>query len=179
MTSEVVLYGGKLSLYSARVRSFLRHQRIPFTERGPGSTRALKEIYPTIGRRIVPVVELSDGRLIQDGALIIDHFEASGQGRFSVYPDEPALHVVARLFDLFGNEGLMRPAMHYRWERTEHEEFIGHIFRETLPMHKDAEGRQKDFEKLSGFLRMWTKAIGATPNTQPRSRPATLTFLTG
>ena len=71
MTKEVVLYGGKLSLYSARVRSYLRHQRIPFIERGPGSKRALKDIYPTIGRRIVPVVELSDGRLIQDGALIV------------------------------------------------------------------------------------------------------------
>lgn len=163
MTSQVVLYGGKLSLYSARVRSFLRHQRIPFTERGPGSARALNHIYPTIGRRIVPVVELADGHLIQDGALIMDHFEASGQGRFSIYPDDPALHVVARLFDLFGNEGLMRPAMHYRWERTEHAEFIGHIFRETLPMHKDAEGQKKAFEKLSGFLRMWTQAIGATP----------------
>ena len=86
MTSEVVLYGGKLSLYSARVRSFLRHQRIPFTERGPGSIRALKEIYPTIGRRIVPVVELSDGRLIQDGALIIDHFEARGRAGFPFTP---------------------------------------------------------------------------------------------
>ena len=38
MTDQVVLYGGKLSLYSARVRSYLRHQRIAFTERAPGQS---------------------------------------------------------------------------------------------------------------------------------------------
>lgn len=161
MTEQVILYGGKLSLYSARVRSYLRHQRIPFVERGAGSDRAHKVVYPTMGRRIVPVVELPDGTLIQDGARIIDHFESSGQGRFAVYPEDPALNVVARLFDLFGNEGLMRPAMHYRWNLPEQMPFVRHIFEDTLLAGKDQAGRDADFEMLSGFLRKWTASVGA------------------
>jgi glutathione S-transferase len=177
MKEQVVLYGGKLSLYSARVRSYLRHQRIPFTERAPGSERALKVIYPAIGRRIVPVVELADGTLLQDGARIIDHFEASGLGRFPVYPDDPALNVVARLFDLFGNEGLMRPAMHYRWNLPEQTPFVRHIFREALAMNKDDAGLDADFDKLSGFLRKWTAMIGANAENAAAIEAVYLDFL--
>ena len=177
MTDQVILYGGKLSLYSARVRSYLRHQRIAFTERAPGSERALKVIYPAIGRRIIPVVELPDGTLLQDGARIIDHFEASGQGRFSVYPDDPALDVVARLFDLFGNEGLMRPAMHYRWNLTEQTPYVRHIFRETLSLDKDGSEQDADFDKLSGFLRKWTAMIGASDENAAAIEAAYLDFL--
>ena len=177
MTDQVVLYGGKLSLYSARVRSYLRHQRIAFTERAPGSERALKVIYPAIGRRIVPVVELADGTLLQDGAVIIDHFEASGLGRFPVYPEDPALNVVARLFDLFGNEGLMRPAMHYRWNLPEQTPFIRHIFREALALGKDDAEQDADFDRLSGFLRKWTAMIGANAENAAAIEAAYLDFL--
>ena len=177
MTGQVVLYGGKLSLYSARVRSYLRHQRIAFTERAPGSERALKVIYPTIGRRIVPVVELADGTILQDGTVIIDHFENSGEGRFSAYPEDPALSVVASLFDLFGNEGLMRPAMHYRWNLPEQTPFIRHVFREALALGKDRAEQDKDFEKLSGFLRKWTAMIGANAENAAAIEAAYLDFL--
>jgi len=177
MTDQVVLYGGKLSLYSARVRSYLRHQRIAFTERAPGSERALKVIYPAIGRRIIPVVELPDGTLLQDGARIIDHFEASGQSRFSVYPDDPALDVVARLFDLFGNEGLVRPAMHYRWNLPEQTPFVRHIFREALPLGKNEAESDAGFEKLSGMLRNYTALIGTTAENAAMIEAAYLDFL--
>jgi glutathione S-transferase len=177
MTDQVILYGGKLSLYSARVRSYLRHQRIPFVERGAGSAQAHKVIYPTIGRRIVPVVELPDGTLIQDGARIIDHFEASGQGRFAVYPEDPALNVVARLFDLFGNEGLMRPAMHYRWNLPEQMPFVRHIFEDTLLTGKNEAEREADFELLSGFLRKWTASVGANAENAAVIEAAYVDFL--
>lgn len=177
MTDQVILYGGKLSLYSARVRSYLRHQRIAFTERAPGSERALKVIFPKIGRRIIPVVELPDGTLLQDGARIIDHFEASGQSRFSVYPDDPALDVVAGLFDLFGNEGLMCPAMHYRWNLPEQTPFVRHIFRDALPLGKNEAESDAGFEKLSGLLLTYTAMIGANAKNAAAIEAAYLDFL--
>ncbi|MDB4030458.1 glutathione binding-like protein [Planktomarina temperata] len=177
MTGQVILYGGKLSLYTARVRSYLRHQRIAFTERASGSDRAFKVIYPAIGRRIIPVVELADGTLLQDGSLIIDHFETSGLRRFPVYPDDPALNVVARLFDLFGNEGLVRPAMHYRWNLPEQTPFVRHIFREALPLGKNEAENDADFEKLSGFLRKYTAMIGTTAENAAMIEAAYLDFL--
>jgi len=56
--------------------------------------------------------------IVQDGADIIGHLEhGAGQGRhwFSTDPESPTLLAISHLFELFGSEGLLRPAMHYRW----------------------------------------------------------------
>jgi hypothetical protein len=67
--------------------------------------------------------------LVQDTADIIDHFEAAGSIRFSVYPQTALQRIVAMALDLYGGEGLVRAAMHYRWSyRTQNESFLRHEF---------------------------------------------------
>jgi len=46
--------------------------------------------------------------------LIIDHYENKSDGP-SVYPNTPKQRLVALLLEVFGDEWLTIPAMHYRW----------------------------------------------------------------
>ena len=83
-------------------------------------------------RRSMPTVELPDGTVIRDSVAIVDHFEsASGHG-FS--PETPMQRTVSRLFDAIGAEGLLRPAMHYRWNFDEvQKEFVETHFEAIYP----------------------------------------------
>jgi len=119
MSDSIVLYGTPHSLYTGRARAYLRKHSIPFIERMPGDSRFAAVILPVIKRLIIPVVELNDGSIIQDSLAIINHFERSDQSKFSVYPESPVVLLSALILDLFGSEGLLKPAMHYRWSYFE------------------------------------------------------------
>ena len=116
-------------------------------------------------------METPDGTIIQDGADIIDHFErGAGQPlrRSSSYPDAPLLLAVAHLFELFGGEGLLRPAMHYRWNFDEQNlAFITSEFALSFPQALSAEEAEKVFLHSSGRMRKAATVFGVTPESQP------------
>jgi glutathione S-transferase len=64
------LYGAAISLYTGKVRAYLRYRNIPFVEES-GSP----EIFERVGFRMIPVVHTPDDQLIQDTTVIIDYFE--------------------------------------------------------------------------------------------------------
>jgi len=165
------LYGAPASLYSGKARSYLRAQGIGFVEAGPGSDRYLNEIVPTVGRWIIPCMETPDGTIIQDGADIIDHFERGpGQSlrRYTAYPTSPLLLAVAHVFELFGGEGLLRPAMHYRWNfDDENLAFLTSEFALFAPPNLSAEEAEQVFLHSSGRMRKAAAAFGVTPESQP------------
>jgi len=112
-----VLYGGEISYYSGKVRAYLRFKGIPFEERT--ATRAVyKEIIlPRVGWPVIPVVITPDDETLQDSTDIIDALET----RFpepSVYPAGPCQRLVALLLEVYGDEWLKIPAMHYRWNHN-------------------------------------------------------------
>jgi glutathione S-transferase len=109
------LYGTPGSLYTAKARSWLIKQGVPFENRAAGEPRFRGEIVPKIGRWIIPVLEASDGELLQDGSAIIERLEADGLARWPTFPTTPRHCLIGQIFELFGGEGLLRPAMHYRW----------------------------------------------------------------
>ena len=74
-TERHVLYGAPMSMFSGKARAYLRKQRIAFDEVMPGDPAFSQCIVPKTKRAIVPVLELPDGRLLQDTVDIIDHFE--------------------------------------------------------------------------------------------------------
>lgn len=119
MSESVVLYGTPHSLYTGKARAYLRKHSIAFDERMPGDPRYASEIMPVIQRLMIPVIQLDDGTVIQDSMAIINHFEHSDQGKFSIYPESPIILLSALILDLFGSEGLLRAAMHYRWSYFE------------------------------------------------------------
>ncbi len=171
MKTPYTLYGAPVSLYTGKARSYLRTQGIPFVEVSPGSDRYLGEIVPTVGRWIIPCMETPDGTIIQDGADIIDHFER-GSGRplrrYGAYPTSPLLLAVAHVFELFGGEGLLRPAMHYRWNFDEQNlSFLTSEFALLTPQNLPAEQAEQVFLQSSGRMRKAAVVFGVTPESQP------------
>ena len=108
----VRLIGHEFSLYSGKARAYLRHKQIPFVESATPEDRDLIDQH--IGRRVIPVVVTADGEYVQDTTQIIDYFERLYPER-SVYPDGPWQRLVSLLFEVYGDEWLVLPAMHYRW----------------------------------------------------------------
>ena len=116
-------------------------------------------------------METPDGTIIQDGADIIDHFERGpGQPlrRYNAYPTSPVLLAVAHVFELFGGEGLLRPAMHYRWNfDDENLAFLTSEFALFAPQSLSAEEAEQVFLHSSGRMRKAATVFGVTPESQP------------
>ncbi len=112
--SHTTLYGIPPSLYTGKVRSYLIKNGVPYREVAPTTTHYLEDVLPKAGKRMsMPTIELPDGTVVRDGAAIVDHFE--GQSDHRATPPTPRQRVLALLIDVIGMEGLMRAAMHYRW----------------------------------------------------------------
>ncbi|HWL41584.1 MAG TPA: glutathione S-transferase C-terminal domain-containing protein [Ilumatobacter sp.] len=166
-----ILYGAPASLYSGKARSYLRKQRIDFVERSPGGDRYLQHVVPVIGRWIIPVLETPDGELVQDTADIILYFER-GDGRthrrFSVYPDTPLQRAVSHVFELFGGEGLLRPAMHYRWNfDDENLDFLRSEFPLMAAPPEVADDAERRFDGMSRRMRKACRGFGVSDQSAP------------
>lgn len=113
----VTLYGSELSLYSGKARSYLRKQGIDFKEVKSTIGVYKKIIIPKTGVRFVPVLETEAGEFLQDTTVIIDHLEKSAKPKDvpSVYPPTPVQKLAALMLEVYGDEWLVIPAMHYRW----------------------------------------------------------------
>lgn len=111
-------YGGPLSLYSGKARAYLDWKGVDYEEILSTTDVYMNIIIPKVGRPVIPVMETAEGQTLQDTTLIIDHFEDEIGGP-SVYPDTPKQRLVALLMEVFGDEWLVIPAMHYRWNYNE------------------------------------------------------------
>lgn len=179
MTAPYVLYGMAGSLYTAKVRSYLRKQRVAFEERVAGDPRFETQAIPAVGRWIIPVVQTPQGQWLQDGADIIDHFEANGLGRGpAALPSDPVLAVLARLLELFGGEGLLRAAMHYRWNfDADNLAFLEADFIGALAPTLGPEAAHERFLLASKRMRSACLAFGVTPTTAPTVEASTDAFM--
>lgn len=134
------LYAIPHSLYSGRARSYLIKNGISFQEFSSGHESFKAEILPEAKLATVPCLRTEDGRVIRDGAAIIEYFE-SRNGR-PCQPKTPQQRVVSGLFDLIGAEGLLRPAMHYRWNFPEENlAFLHYHFYNAQREHPDREAK--------------------------------------
>jgi len=154
------------SLYTARARSYLRVNAVPFTEVKAGSDEFTSEVVPQIGRWIIPVIKTPTDEIIQDGADIIDHLDAAGFSKSPIYPTDPRLLLIAHLFELFGSHGLLRPAMHYRWNFDEvNLPFLRQTFRDVLPSGLPHDAEDAAFLHASGRMRKAAEVFGVVPET--------------
>ncbi|WP_395340543.1 glutathione S-transferase N-terminal domain-containing protein [Ningiella sp. W23] len=109
-----ILYGAQVSLFSGKTRSYLKYKQIPFQEQVATAKVVNGELYQQTGLRMIPVVKTPDGKYIQDTSAIMDYFEE----RFSddsIYPAFPLHRLIAHYLELYADEWLLLPAMHYRW----------------------------------------------------------------
>ena len=194
-----VLYAMRSSLYSSKARSYLFKQGIDYVERTPGDPRYTAEVMPQIGRWIIPVLQTEDGRLIQDTVDIIDHFDPTLPAERSAYPPAGSVQLVlAHVLEMFGGEGLLRPAMHYRWNfNSVNLPFTANDFGRGLfmPAGENSEGgsafsfaestgsddlakaREQVFEFAGERMRKATLFFGVNEETIPTVEASFLEFL--
>ncbi len=173
-----ILYGMPLSLYTGKVRAYLIRRRIAFEERIGTSPEGVAAVSEKVGRFIIPVLETPEGEVWQDGSEIIDRLEERHPNPFPVVPQSPSHAVIAHLFALFGSEGLLRPAMHYRWNFDETNlGYIREAFMEGVPIEKYSEAWEAFFLNMSSRMRAATTMFGVNEETAPTVEQSYKEFL--
>lgn len=113
MTSNIKLYGLRISYYTGKMEGYLRYKEIPhdFLVLNPTRMQMLKN---KTGAAQMPAVELPDGRFMTDTTPMIAWFETQ-HPEPAVIPHDPVLRFFSHLLEDYAEEWLWRPAMHYRW----------------------------------------------------------------
>lgn len=160
--SQAILYGIPISLYTGRARSYLIKAGIEYKEVSPIEAHYISKVVPAAGGRAgMPTLETESGEVIRDGAAIIDHYEALNGHPFS--PTTPKQQILSRLFDVIGAEGLLRPAMHYRWNfPKENLALLRFHFQSAIPR---GPGREEKGDKATDRMRAAGVGFGVTPET--------------
>jgi glutathione S-transferase len=167
------LYGTPLSLYTGKARSYLIKNGLPYRELAPATAHYLEEVLPLARARVIPTVETADGIVIRDGTAIVEHFES--EAGHPAMPRTPRQRILSRLWDVIGMEGLLRPAMHYRWNfPNENEAFLQHHFGVIAPAGADREAVAK---QLMARMRQAAVAFGVVPDQFEAIEARYLAFL--
>ncbi len=160
--TECTLYGIPNSLYTGRARSYLIKAGIAYRELAPNRPHFAEHVVAKAGGKwSLPTIEFANGEVIRDGVAIVDYFETESDGPFA--PTSPRQRVASLLFDVIGAEGLLRPAMHYRWNfPDENLALLRFHFRTIVP---DVPNRDEIAEGGMDRMRAACMAFGAVPDT--------------
>lgn len=165
MQNTYKLYGAPLSLYTGKARAYLKFKQIQYEEVFSSRKVYTDIIVPKTGVRFIPVLETPSGEFVQDTSAIIDAIEESVSQR-SVVPTMPKQKLVSAMFEMWGDEWLLIPAMHYRWNHNNfpfiYEEF-GKIAFPNMPAFIRRFVGKKLGAKFKGFVPM----LGITKETIP------------
>jgi len=162
MPEPYTLYAITHSLYSGRARSYLIKNGIPFQEFSTGRESFKADVLPKGKLATIPTLVTPQGEVIRDGAAIIEHFEARA-GR-PCRPAGPRQQIVSALFDVIGTDGLLRPAMHYRWNFPDDNlAFIRYHF---LHCQRDGPQREEKTEHMMNRMRQVAQIWGVTADSR-------------
>jgi len=164
MRDSLTLYAAPLSLYSGKARAYLRWTGIPFEEVLSTPQVYQEVIVPHVGLPIIPVIRDADGAIVQDTTEIIDHLEPRSPAP-SVYPDTPRQRLAALLLELYGDEWLVIPAMHYRWAYNE--DWVYGEFGAVAAPDAPEDRRKAIGQGLGARFKGFLPALGITPETVP------------
>ncbi|MBT8149550.1 MAG: glutathione S-transferase family protein [Gammaproteobacteria bacterium] len=162
MTDVYKLYAFAHSLYSGRARSYLIKSGIPFRELSTGHESYKAEVLPKGKVPTIPTLVTPQGEVVRDGAKIIEHFEAASGRPF--LPKTPRQQIVSAIFDLIGTEGLMRPAMHYRWNFLDENEAFSHYH--FLYSQRDMPQREEKTRYMMGKMQSAAVMFGVSDDSK-------------
>jgi glutathione S-transferase len=170
------LLGAEVSLYTGKVRAYLKYKGIPYEEVAATTDVYREVILPRTGVRFIPVLISDDDVAVQDSSAIIDFLEARYPAA-GIYPAGPLQRLAALLFEMYGDEWLVVPAMHYRWNLPENrafaiEEFGRLAAPNATPEEQRAIGARRA-EPFAGAL----PALGIHPENVPAIEASYLAFL--
>jgi glutathione S-transferase len=169
------LFGSDMSYFSGKARAYLRWKGVEFTEIAPTPDVMKSEIIANIGWPVIPVLKTAKGEFVQDTADIIAHYEA-------LFPETPAMPqtplqaFVSSLIQLFADEWMTLPAMHYRWNHNE--EWIYSQFGKNAAPDGTPEQQHEAGKAVGSRFRGFVPMLGITPETIPGIEAAYEQFLT-
>jgi glutathione S-transferase len=152
-------YAAEPSYFSAKVRPALRVKGIPFDEIAPTPDAYREVIVPRTGLAFIPVLISPDDETLQDTSDILDALER----RFpepALYPATSVQRVTALLLEVYADEFLVLPAMHYRWSFPESE---AEARREFAASNRDESAANRFADRMKGSIR----ALGVVPESIP------------
>jgi len=115
MSDVYRIYGGELSPYSVKVRSYFRYKDIPH-EWIVRSADKMEEFEKHAKLPLIPLVVTPEDEGIQDSTAIIERMEALFPEP-SIHPADPALRFLSALVEEFGDEWALKWMFHLRWWR--------------------------------------------------------------
>ncbi|HEY8153423.1 MAG TPA: glutathione S-transferase family protein [Myxococcota bacterium] len=154
-----LFYAAEISYFSAKVRPALRYKAVPYVEKLPTRAAYRDVIVPRTGLAFIPILITPEGETWQDTSEILDALE----GRVPdppLYPRSPLLRAVSLLFELFADEFLVLPAMHYRWAFPESEAKARADFGASTG---DPESASRFADRMQGSI----AALGVSPASAP------------
>ena len=162
-------WGGALSLFSGKVRSYLIKKGLPYREFYSVHPEFSARVYPTVRLRVTPIVETPQGEVLQDSTAIILALEQSLPARPMV-PATPLQRVLAHLLDAYATEHLLLPAMHYRWAEphvSAQRSFLDAEFGRVSYLGNDRAARNAAGARMMAYFSNMLGSLGGTPETAP------------
>ncbi|WP_414828562.1 glutathione S-transferase family protein [Alteromonas sp. H39] len=166
MDTTYTLIGSPCSLYTGKLRSYLRFKHIPFEEKLSTQSCYKTLIIPRTGVQYIPVLVTPEDDVWQDTTVIMDQLEAR-------FPDNPitsqdaVTNFVAELLHFYADEWLVIPAMHYRWSIEENRQFAYREFGFTAAPESSQDAQihlgQQLAQRFAGAL----PVLGITAQTIP------------
>lgn len=160
--SQYTLYGNELSYYTGKVRAYLDWKGIDYEEVLPSRDVFKSTLLPNIGRAIIPVVKTPNGAFIQDSTEIICSIEQQHPER-PMMPAGPVQQFASLLLDLFADEWLNIPALHYRWAYNAEWSYL-QFGKTSIPEATEEEQFELGRKNAQFFVR-WPVMLGVTEDT--------------
>ena len=159
------LYGVQCSLYTGKVRSYLRKNAIPFVERTQSHPHYRDTVLPAVKNHRIPVVEFDDGTMVQDSTAILDACES----RFpQVAKPTGALRVIERFIEAYAERSLLKAAMHYRWNfPEENRAFIVGEFGRIIAFANGPDAWPQVGEAIAGRMSAYLPPLGVSADSIP------------
>ncbi len=111
-------YAADVSYFSAKVRPALRYKRLHYTEILPTPDVFRNVIQKRTGLAFIPILVTPEDQTLQDTSEILDALELR-HPEPPLEPGTPLQRVFTRIVELYADEFLLLPAMHYRWGTAE------------------------------------------------------------
>jgi glutathione S-transferase len=165
MTAPYRIYGGEMSPYSVKVRSYLRYKQIPhrWIVR---SSKTNEEFQKYAKLPLIPLVVTPEDQGLQDSTPIIERLESQFPEP-SIHPEDGVSRFVSALLEEFGDEWGNKWMFHLRWARdVDQQSSAGRIARTMMPDTDEAQhaGMSAQVrERMAG--RTWF--VGSSPENAP------------